>query len=57
MPLALRSTARWCYILFHFRRLDGDTGALLEFLNLSRQKLYRRCRALGIRLRDEKKKA
>lgn len=45
------------YILFHFRRLDGDTRALLEFLNLSRQKLYRRCRALGIRLREEKRKA
>lgn len=53
---ALKAQLERDYILFHFRRLEGDTTALLQFLKLSRQKLYRRCRELGIRLREERKK-
>jgi DNA-binding NtrC family response regulator len=31
------------YILFHYRRLSGNTRALGEFLGLIRRQLYRRC--------------
>lgn len=39
------------YILFHLDRLRGDTQALSRLLGVSRKQFYRRCRALGIRLR------
>lgn len=45
------------YIICHFRRLEGSTDALCEFLALSSRQLYRRCVRLGIHLREERKKS
>lgn len=42
------------YILFHWRRLGGNTLALSRHLGISRLQLYRRCHRLGIRLRKKK---
>jgi DNA-binding NtrC family response regulator/tetratricopeptide (TPR) repeat protein len=44
------------YLLFHFRRLGGDTRALWRFLGVGRRGLYKRLRRLGIKLRAEKRK-
>ncbi len=42
------------YVVYHFRRLGGDTKALCRFLELGRRQLYRRCERLGISLRAER---
>ncbi|MCZ6793425.1 MAG: sigma 54-interacting transcriptional regulator [Planctomycetota bacterium] len=44
------------YLLYHFRRLHGDTLELSRFVGISRQHLYKRCRQLGIRLWRERQK-
>jgi DNA-binding NtrC family response regulator len=44
------------YILHHYRRLLGETGALCRFLGLSPRQLYRRAERLAISFREEKKK-
>jgi DNA-binding NtrC family response regulator len=43
-------------ILYHHRRLKGDTGACCRFLGIKPRQLYRRCERLGIRLREEKRR-
>ena len=45
------------YLIYHFRRLGGDTEALCRFLGLGRRQLYNRCERLGVRLRDERQRA
>jgi DNA-binding NtrC family response regulator len=49
---ALQERLERDYILYHLRRLDGDTRALSRFLGLSRRQFYRRCARHGIRLRE-----
>jgi DNA-binding NtrC family response regulator len=49
---ALQERLERDYILYHLRRLGGDTRALSRFLGLSRRQFYRRCTRLGIRLRE-----
>ncbi len=44
------------YIVYHFRRLEGSTTRLCEFLELGRRQLYRRCERLGISLRAERRR-
>ena len=53
---ALKDRVEREYIVYHFRRLNGDTRTLSEFLRIGRQHLYKRCRQLGIRLWDERKR-
>ena len=48
---ALKKKLERDYVLFHLERLAGDTRALSRLLGISRKQFYRRCRALGIRLR------
>jgi DNA-binding NtrC family response regulator len=43
------------YLLFHFRRLGGDSAALCRHLGISRKQLYRRCLRYKISLRRELK--
>ncbi len=45
------------YIIYHCRRLEGDTEALRKHLRLSRRQLYRRCARLGITLRAERRRS
>ena len=44
------------YIVYHFRRLEGSTTRLCEFLELGRRQLYRRCERLGVSLRAERRR-
>lgn len=39
------------YIVYHLRRLEGDSRALSRLLGISRRQFYRRCARLGIKLR------
>jgi hypothetical protein len=51
----LRARLEREYILHHLGRLGGNTEALSRLLGISRQQLYRRCRKLGIPLRDQRR--
>jgi DNA-binding NtrC family response regulator len=53
---ALKERLERDYVLHHYRRLLGDTGALCRFLGLGPRQLYRRADRLGISFRDEKKR-
>jgi two-component system response regulator HydG len=52
---ALQQRLERDYVLFHLRRLGGDSEALAQFLGLSRRQLYRRVERLGISLRRERR--
>ena len=53
---ALKERLEREYILFHLRKLHGDTKGVSRLLGISRKQFYRRCRALGIRLREVKRR-
>jgi DNA-binding NtrC family response regulator/tetratricopeptide (TPR) repeat protein len=44
------------FVVHHFRRLGGDARELSRFLGIGRQHLYKRCRQLGIRLWEERRR-
>ena len=44
------------YVTFHLRRLRGDLDELSRFLGISVKHCYRRCRSLGIRVRQERRR-
>ena len=50
----LRERLERDYVVYHFRRLGGDTNELCAFLGLGRRQLYRRCERLKISLRSER---
>jgi DNA-binding NtrC family response regulator/tetratricopeptide (TPR) repeat protein len=52
---ALKERVEREYVLHHLERLEGDTQKLAALLGVGRKQLYRRCRQLGIRLREVRK--
>ncbi|MBI4606496.1 MAG: sigma 54-interacting transcriptional regulator [Planctomycetes bacterium] len=53
---ALKERLERDYILHHYSRLLGDSGALCRFLGLSPRQLYRRANRLGISFREAKRR-
>ncbi|MBI4604175.1 MAG: sigma 54-interacting transcriptional regulator [Planctomycetes bacterium] len=53
---ALKDRLERDYVLYHYRRLRGDTRGLCAHLGLSRRQLYNRLKRLGIALREERKR-
>jgi DNA-binding NtrC family response regulator len=53
---ALKDRVEREYLLHHLRRFKGDARALSSFLGYSRKYLYRRLKALGIRLKEERRR-
>src|SRR5262249_49565272 len=51
---ALQKQLERDYLVYHFRRLGGNTHALCRFPGIRSRQLYRRCDRLGIHLRAEK---
>ena len=50
----LRNRLERDYLLYHFRRFNGDARALADWLGVTRRHLYRRCERLNLSLREAK---